>query len=339
MGFESFQILFKVVWNLFQFNATIPQKISSYLKTHTQMKSFLTSYLFLLLGTQLSFSQQKLKVIDISQKQLLLMQQYQKMDSLRRSQAIIKTLYTPYKQFWNGYLGEADDVASWLDGAMSKLPDWKVKNTKIDGQKLALQLNKFAKDMKVLTGYEPQGDWYIVYGPAWTDLGSLGYAMLIDLAHKSNISNEKIAMMFPHELTHQIMSNVNKNKDTTAISSIIGEGFAVWMNQKYWKQKYTLAQHLGYTEEELKTAGSYLDKLKGFLDKNKYATDRDMIDVFRNRSSKLNEKLPGAIGYYLGYLIVDEYVKKHGIDSWKNIFVKPPKEILKESGFIELKSK
>ncbi len=297
------------------------------------MRQFCITFILILFSTAV-FSQKALNIYDISQQQLHLMQQYQNADSLTRSKVFIKSLYNPYQQFWNGYLGKADDVANWLNAAMPKLPEWIDKNIKIDGKKLQAQLRHTAKEMTKLTGYAPQGNWYIVYGPAWTDLGGLGdFAMLIDLAHASNSSNEKIAQMFPHELTHQILANVNKHKDTTALSSIIGEGFAVWMNQKYWKQKFTLAQHLGYSEEELKNCESYLEKLKGFVEKNKYSTNKDMIEVFRSRSAKLNEKLPGAIGYYLGYKIVESYVQKNGTNSWKDVFNQSPKAIYERSGF------
>lgn len=299
------------------------------------MKPIYLTLITLVFSVSFAFAQKKLNVYDISQNQLQLMNRYQHADSLSRNKMFIESIYQPYQKFWNGYLGNADDVADWLNGAMLKLPQWQQKNTNINGKKLFIQLKKVAKDMQKLTGYTAYGNWYIVYGPAWTDLGGLSdFAMLIDLAHISNSSNEKIARMFPHELTHQIMANVNKNKDSTAISSIIGEGFAVWMNQKYFKQKFTLAQHLGYSEEELKIADSYLDKLKGFFEKNKYTTDRNIIDAFRNRGSKLNEKLPGAIGYYIGYRIIESYVAKNGPDSWRDVFTKSPREISDNSGFI-----
>jgi uncharacterized protein YjaZ len=188
--------------------------------------------------------------------------------------------------------------------------------------------------MTKLTGFEPRGKWYIVFGPAWTDMGSLGdFAMLIDLSHENNSSNEKMMRSFPHELTHQIMTNVNKNKEDSAISPIIGEGFAVWMNQKYWGKRYTLAQNLGYTDSELQACDKSIEALKKMLLANKYSTDKDVIDAFRNRSQKPAHTLPGAIGYYLGYRIVEAYVKKNGKNSWKDVFVKSPREIYENSDF------
>lgn len=290
--------------------------------------------LMLTMAGYTAYAQNSLELIDISQPQLRIMQRSVTTDSLTRNAVFKDSLYTPYSVFWNGYLGNADDVAGWLDEAMIQLPEWQQKNRTIDGDLLTKQFREVAAHMTKLTGYAPKGKWYLVYGPAWTDLGGLGdFAMLIDLAHGSNSSNERILRMFPHELTHQIMTNVNRHTDTTALSSIIGEGFAVWMNQKYWGKKYTLAENLGYSEEELQLCEKNRDALKQFLVANAFSTDEGMINVFRNRGEKLNEKLPGAIGYYLGYLIVESYVQKFGKNSWKDLFVKSPKEIYEASGF------
>lgn len=298
------------------------------------MKVLLIVLATLLTGN--TFAQDALYVYDISQKQLRVIEQYKNYDSVERSKIFIDSIYSPYKTFWNGYSGDANHVAEWLSEAIAMLPQWKKKNKTIDGSKLLKQFRKVAKDMEKLTGYAPKGNWYIVYGPGWTDLGSLGsFAMLIDLSHENNSSNGNIVRTFPHELTHQIMTNVNKHKDTTAISSIIGEGFAVWMNQKYWKQKFTLAQNLGYTEDELKECERKTETLKKFFSINKYSVDPKKIDVFRNRSKQLDSKLPGAIGYFIGYRIVENYVQKNGVNSWKDVFTKPPQEIYEMSGFFE----
>lgn len=292
---------------------------------------FLLSFILL---CNIVFSQNTLKLIDISQTQIRVMQDCKDLDSLKSSKIFKDSIYEPFKEFWEGYLGNSDAVAEWMNGAMKILPEFEKKNSLINGKKLINQFRTVERKMKLLTGYKPVGKWYIVFGPAWTDLGSLGnFAMLIDLSHQSNISNEKIMKMFPHELTHQIMTNNNKNRDTTAISSIIGEGFAVWVNKKYWGTKYSIAENLGYTEKEFQLCEKYLETIKKYLVDNKYSPDKEVIDTFRNRSTTLNKDLPGAIGYYIGYKIIENYVAKFGMNAWKDIFVKSPKEIYELSGF------
>lgn len=296
----------------------------------------LTLLLFFTFLSKIAFSQSSLNLFDISQSQIRLMKKSQNLDSVQRSQIFKDSIYEPYKEFWEGYLGDGDALATWMNNAMQTLPQFEQKNRLINGEKMITQFRTVEKKMTQLTGYKPIGKWYIVYGPAWTDLGGLGdFAMLIDLSHQSNSSNEKIMKMFPHELTHQIMTNVNKNKDTSAISTIIGEGFAVWMNRKYWGAKYSVAENLGYENTEFLYCENNIEKLKKYFNENKYSTNKDVIDSFRNRNIKLNNELPGAIGYYIGYKIIEAYVSKFGLNSWKDVFVKSPREIFELSDFLE----
>lgn len=275
------------------------------------------------------------RIIDISQIELRLMNTYKNADSLSRSKIFADSLYQPYEAFWSGYIGSADSFAGWVnDDVLPSLSKYNNRNTQVDGRKLLDQFSEVKDRMTSLTGYSPKGTWYIVYGPAWANLGGLsGGTMFIDLSHKSNSSNENIMMMFPHELTHQIYSNVNTHNDTTAMGSIIGEGFAVYMNQLYWKDKYSLARHLGYSNEELAEAEKNKEGVREFFNENKNGSGRAAIDKFRNRSFHLKESLPGAIGYYIGYRIVESYVSKYGADSWRDVFTKSPAEIYQLSGY------
>ncbi len=286
--------------------------------------------------TGYSFSQSnKLVIIDIAQTEVNILNQCKKMDSTSRSKLLLDSLYIPYKTFWNGYVGQQASFLDWMNNtAIPALDIINKKNDKIDGKKLLAAFNKIAADMKQLTGFEPVGTWYIVYGPAWTDLGGLGsFAMLIDLSHQSNSSAEKIIKMLPHELTHQIMTVSNKTKDSSALSTIIGEGFAVYMNEVYWKRKYTPAENLGYSEAEYIECKKQDKLIKQFFKQNyKSATD-SIIQKFRNRSIQINAGLPGAIGYYIGYEIIRLYVIKHGKNSWKDVFTKSPLEIYNQSGY------
>jgi hypothetical protein len=228
------------------------------------MKLHFTIQLFILIIFSLqpcsSFSQKTntpdpdFQIIDISQKQIRLVNAYKNVDSITRSKIFGDSLFTPYQSFWGGYVGEEESFVKWVNNNMlPNISKYNQRNQNVDGNKLLQQFHEVKRNITKLTGYNPKGTWYILYGPAWTNLGGLsGGTMLKDLSHRSNSSNENIMKMFPHELTHQITSNVNANNDTSAITSIINEGFAVFMNQLYWKEKYTLAENLGYNESELK---------------------------------------------------------------------------------------
>lgn len=262
------------------------------------------------------------------------MQRYSKTDSLKRSSIFRDSIYAPYSIIWDGYMGNGEELVKWTNDNLKVLSEMQSKNDAINVRKLASDLSAVAGQMETLTGFKSRGDWYIFYGPAWTDLGSLGgTTMVIDLAHASNRSQGRITRMFPHELTHQIMATSNLHKDTTAIASIVGEGFAVWMSKLYWGDTYSLSNLLGYHDQELQLCDKNLEALKTVYLKYRYSSEPDIINLFRNRDAKLNDKLPGAIGYYIGYRIVEAYVLKFGKESYRDIFTKSPKEIAELSGF------
>lgn len=291
-------------------------------------------YLISLLVCYNTFSQNtdELKIIDLSQLQIRLLNQYKNVDSITKSKIYLDSIYRPYRQFWEGYAGDESRFASWmcLEGVQF-LDFLNKRNQQISGENLQKQFLNVKERMYKLTGYMPKGKWFIVYSHGATNLGGLGTGeMVIDLSHENNSSNENIMAFFPHEITHQIMNNVNRNHDTTAISSIIGEGFAVYINQLYWGEKYTLAQNLGYTEAELKQCKKYKKLIKEFFEKNKFSTDTDVQNTFRSRSQKIHQELPGAIGYFIGYEIIKKYAKK---SSWKDVFTKSPKVIYELSGY------
>lgn len=290
--------------------------------------------LFLLGISTPAFTQTGLQVYNLASSQLRVMKTYEKTDSLKRSKVFYDSIYVPYKTIWDGYMGNGDEVVKWTNDHLAMLPEMMAKSKNLNIRLLTTDLSTVALEMETLSGFKPLGNWYIFYGAAWTDLGALGNeAMIIDLSHSSNSSHERIKKMFPHELTHQIMIRSNPHQDTTAISSILGEGFAVWMSKKYWGSKYSLADLLGYSEEELQLCDKNLEALKTVYLKYRDASDADIINLFRNRDVKLNGKLPGAIGYYIGYRIVEAYVAKFGENAYKDIFTKPVKDIAELSGF------
>ena len=288
-----------------------------------------------ILASFTSFSQTKeLEIFDVSQKQVRLLNSCKNLDLKTRNKIFADSIYQPYKLFWEGYMGGEEKIVTWMNNALNYLPEINKRNETINGKDLSNNLIDVRLNLLKLTGYEAKGKWYIVYGAGWSDLGGIGdYAMFIDLAHESNTSNEKILKMIPHELTHQIMTNVNITKDNSAINIIIGEGFAVYMNQLYWKEKYSLNENLGYSKEELSSCLNNNSIILKFFNENKFSSDSSIINIFRNRSKKIDSSLPGAIGYYIGYKIIESYVKKYGKNSWKDIFTKSPKTIYELSDF------
>ncbi|MFN2566390.1 MAG: hypothetical protein ABR499_15445 [Gemmatimonadaceae bacterium] len=61
--------------------------------------------------------------------------------------------------------------------------------------------------------------------------------------------------------------------------------------------------------------------------------ERAVIERFAAARSRPLPGGPGKIGYFLGYRIADAYVRRHGPESWRNLFALPYARALEESGY------
>jgi uncharacterized protein YjaZ len=217
---------------------------------------------------------------------------------------------------------------------LPNLSKYNERNQSINGQKLIEQFYEVKEKMYQLTGYKSKGVWYIIFGPAWTDLGGFNDGtMLIDLSHENNISNENILKMFPHEINHQTYGTINLFKENTVVARSISEGFAVYLNKIYWKDKYSDAQNLGYTEAEYDYCKMHIEDIKRLFKEKVNETNKDIVDSFVNRSYHFSKELPSAIGYFIGFTIIENYVSKYGEGSWKDVYKLSPKQVYELSQF------
>lgn len=295
------------------------------------MKNFtLLLFCFFNLLTQSSYSQ--IKFIDLSQKQLRLLHELKNTPDSIRSKVFLDSLYHPHKQFWSGYAGEEKDFTDWMNKEGYHFLDFFDKrNREIDGQLLLKKFNEVQASMQKLTGYTASGKWYFVFSHAATDLGGLSSGeMVLDLSHQNNSSTEKIELIMPHEINHLICSKLSRFDEGDALSFALSEGFAVFINEVYWGNKYTTAQHLGYTEAEYQLCEKNREFIRQFFDEFKFSKDPKIINYFRNAGLSIRYDLPPKIGYYIGYNIIKNFAKNH---DWRDIYKLKSSEILAQSKF------
>lgn len=278
-----------------------------------------------------------IEIIDISQKQIELMNMLQNELVEKRNAILIDSIYKPNSYLWNGYLGSESDFTDWVNNtAYKELESYNTKANNIDLSKLNQYFFETIREMEKFTGKKPKGKWYIFFGPKWTNLGGFDDGtMLIDLAHESNKSLEDIKIFFPHEINHQIYSNTMELKNNAVLYRILDEGFACYVSYLFHDGKTTIAEELGFTESEYKACLENEKELIKLLKKIYKSNNEKLSDNFANRGYKFSEKLPGAIGYYIGFRIVDEFVKRNGKDSWKNIYKMSPKKVLRKSKILK----
>jgi uncharacterized protein YjaZ len=254
-----------------------------------------------------------------------------------RNSILIDSIYKPNQYLWNGYLGNESDFTSWLNNtAFKELEQYNLKAKKINLQQLNNYLFETVSSMEKFTNHKVNGKWYIFFGPKWTNLGGFSDGtMLIDLAHQSNKSLEDIITFFPHEINHQIYSSSTKQKNNAVLYRVLNEGFACYVSYLFNNRKTTIAEELNYSESEYKYCIDNEKELITLLKKNYKSNDKKISNNFANRGYRVSENYPGAIGYYIGFRIVEEFVKRNGKDSWKKIYEMTPEKVLKNSRILK----
>lgn len=301
--------------------------------------------LFLILLFLISCNTQKLsrilennlKVYNVAKKQLILFNQFQRADTFTLNKFLIDSIYIPNSTFWDGYLGDEKAFLNWSNKkGIKQLSDWNKKLQIINPDFLTLKLKEIAVKMYKFTGYAAKGNWYIIYGPGWANLGGFeDGTMFIDLAHKTNENSEKIIWLYPHELNHQIYSNTLKFEEDIVLNRIIDEGFATYISYLFHEKKYSIAEELMYSIEDYEFCVKNEKELLLLMKDNYYKSDEKLSRQFASREYKFKDNYPEAIGYYLGFRIVEEYVKQNGKDSWKQIYTIQPAEVLTKSKILK----
>jgi len=286
-----------------------------------------------------SFEVQKdLQIIDIATSQLGLLNKHKDDPKKTRDDIFISMIHNKNTHLWEGYLGNEEKFIDWIDQtALSSLKAYNEKTTKIDLNEMNKYFNKTIIEMANFTGYKPKGTWYIFWGPGWTDLG--GFAdgtMLIDLASSATQDLEHITSAFPHEINHQIYSHtIPDPSESTVISKLIDEGFACYVSYKFNQEKNTIAEELHYSESEYQTCLNLESEILDLIRENYLSEDEDEIKNFANRSYHFEEEYPGGLGYFIGFRIVEEYVRRNGKNSWKDIYTMSPLDVLNKSEILK----
>lgn len=277
----------------------------------------------------------RLLLVNIYKQQLLAMDSCRALPIRGQVDMLVRTTYEPYRAFWEDYVGDADAyrrnvVPKLLGDSTDRL---RSKGIAFSHQRIDQFFASTATRLERLAGHSPRGVWHLAFGHGATNMGGFGDGrMVLDVAHP-RVTAEQVAEILPHELNHQVY-DVTADLDTTAygLSRCINEGFAVYVHSILDEGRQPLARYLFYTDEEmefcLQNREMIMQKLRPFL----LTSDPDHALALADRSQKIFKQGPGAIGYYVGFLIVDAYVHRQGKESWKDIYSLPVRDVLERSG-------
>lgn len=262
---------------------------------------------------------------------------------------IINNVYKPHKQLWDkcyGMIFGSDNAAkfntstgmiAWnktLYPENKALFDNKARlllSMNIDSI-LKTNLEKFNKMVR----YKPKAVMSILFTP----IQGIGFGgcnaeqFALELNYERNDLDYTINKGIPHELNH-LAYEPNRMKDpkhATALAQTIDEGFACYFTWVFFDgniSKNQAVENMSETDWEW-----YVTNEKEIFEKVRiYFDETGENPLLRNNKFKLFPDAPKTLFYWLGFRIVESYVKNHGPDSWKDIYTLTSSEIFKLSGY------
>lgn len=266
------------------------------------------------------------------------------------STMIVDKVYRPHQKLWDScyamIFGEKNThmynnshgMVTWnrtLYPENKKAFDEKVEILlKIDiNRLLESNLKKFSK----LVPDQPKARISIIFTP----LTGIGFGGCHEDQFALELNNDHTDIKYtlekglPHELNHLVYEKF-RSKDTdknSALSQTIDEGFACYFTWIFFKGKITKNEAVENMSKEnwewyLKNEKQIFIKVKPYFQDT--SGDNPLL---RNDRLKVFPDAPKTLNYWLGFRIIEQYVEKHGADSWKDIYHLNAQEVLEKSGY------
>lgn len=196
-----------------------------------------------------------------------------------------------------------------------------------------------------LTGQKGKGSWLVYFGPENFQIfgGCDNNAMMLDMMGY-NWNTKDINEVFAHELEHLIFNPVLEHDidGQNGLGMVLDEGLAVYFTSVYLHQSEEQALQGEYTSMLKANEKLIFSTLSPYFFKGE--NQNCPLAVHTGRSNEcdpvvniagLPESASRELGYFLGFRIIQQYVLKHGKDSWQDIYKIPLKEFYENSGYSE----
>lgn len=241
------------------------------------------------------------------------------------------SVYTPYSEFWDGYLGRGFErwVRRHFDLAGHPA---RTNPTRSDFVGVIADVGQRAEEM---TGLRGCAEWYLVYGPGYAGMGGLSDGrMLVDfLALGGDFDTEDMRRVVSHEVAHVLRGQASQPEAWTVLNVIVSEGMADYFKSVYWGDELNDAEVLGYSQSEWDWAVAHEPELWRIAREQLDDTSRTITDRYQRSDLRLHPEGPTRVGYFLGYRISEAYIARHGRDALIDLFRLPARKILDDSGY------
>ena len=263
---------------------------------------------------------------------------------------IIEKVYKPHKKLWDNCYGmifgeenaskfnTEKGMISWnktlypenktfFDERAEKLLEINLDST------IQNNLNRFNK----LVPYEVKSTISILFTPITGIFfgGCDNDQFCIELNYKEQEIKYTIEKGLPHELNHLAYEPLRENdpEKNTALRQTIDEGFACYFTWIFFNKeisKYEAVENM--TENDwnwyMKNEKEIFNKLSHF-----FKDESGDNPLMRNDKHQLFPNAPKTLSYWLGFRIIESYVKLNGENSWKDIYEMNVQEVLDNSEY------
>lgn len=266
------------------------------------------------------------------------------------STRIVKNVYLPHKKLWDScyavIFGEENahlfnnpkGMIAWNKIFYEKnKPELEDKANIILSIDLKKHFQNTLTQFNKLVPYQPKAKISLLFTP----ITGISFGGCNAEQFALELNNKEVDILYtlekglPHELNHLVYEhfrNADSNRGS-ALGQTIDEGFACYFTYVFFNrkmEKYEAVEHM--TKENwnwyLRNEKEIFTKLKS------YFSDRSGNNpLLRNDKFKLFPDAPKSMNYWLGFRIIEKYVEKNGLDSWKDIYHLSPNDLLEKSGY------
>ncbi|BDD05659.1 DUF2268 domain-containing putative Zn-dependent protease [Aureibacter tunicatorum] len=263
---------------------------------------------------------------------------------------IVKKVYEPHQSLWDNCYGMifGEENASKFNTKLGMVK-WNKnlypKNKAFFNQRaqelieinidsvLESNLHKFNQ----MVPYEVEAKISIIFTPITGIIfgGCDNDQFCIELNYKDMEIKHLIEQGIPHELNHLAYEPLRENDPhkNTALRQTIDEGFACYFTWQFFDKqipKYTTLENISSEDWNwfLKNEKEIFMQTKAYF----YDESGDN-PLLNNNKHQLFKDAPSSLNYWMGFRIVEKYVEKYGISSWKDIYKLDVLEVLNKSEY------
>lgn len=266
---------------------------------------------------------------------------------------ILNKVYLPNKNTFDNCLGIIFGDENGMKFKPNGLYDWNKKliiaNQDLIESKLlvldSIDINQLFTNhltaVQKITGQNGKGKWMIYFGPKDFQIfgGCDRNSMILDMFGEA-WNTKSINDLFAHEIEHLIFEPIIKNdpNGNKGLGITLDEGLAVYFTYIYLNQDLEEALYDDQNKLLFEREKEIFNALEPYL----FKTEEEGCPMFRHCGRSYNcepiikdipENIQDELCYFLGFRIIENYVKKNGKDSWKDIYSIPLKEFYEKSGY------